>query len=58
MCGRFGRWSADDQLSQLFGAPLREAPEPRYNVAPGMEVLRHAAAPRRAHASSWGFAGA
>jgi len=39
MCGRFGRWSADDRLSQLFRAILREVPEPRYNVAPGMEVL-------------------
>lgn len=59
MCGRFSQAESSRRLAKVFGAYADEnLPEPRYNVAPSLEVrvVLETHVERRLAAATWGFA--
>jgi putative SOS response-associated peptidase YedK len=59
MCGRFSQAESSRRLAKVFGAYADEnLPEPRYNVAPSLEVrvVLETRGERRLASATWGFA--
>lgn len=56
MCGRTSLFSPQPAIERRFEATFEEAYEPRYNIAPGDElVVLHDATPETLTTDSWGY---